>query len=447
MVTISPRFLNAKPTIWVGDTLRICASSLDRDELVDADGLLLALDLGAARSASASSRDATTIDAAATRAGRHASRPSSWRCSRPPLPDRPRRACPSCGRGRGAPRRHRRPWWAGCRSAARHPPARRSSRRMGPPKPPGDADATGRGGNGRQPAETERGAGRPGVMGRGRGRSLPAEAGGRARRRRGPRRFGAWCRRGDVGRDRHLARGGARRPARRRRALRQRRAPRLRRRRVRQRLVRPARPPRRASAASRSARAARSAARAFSATSFAAASAAAASAAASAAACTSAALRRRRTGEDSADAESASVGAATGSGATAAVAAPRRRRAGAAGAACFSARTRFSRSQRARTRATWSSVSGAQMAAHGDVHRSEAVPITSSAEIPNSPAMSCTRSLLKPSSYAGSHGRADCPPSRESPSPAVGRRFRRPRSSSPAPPRRRARRHLVPRRI
>ena len=45
---------------------------------------------------------------------------------------------------------------------------------------------------------------------------------------------------------------------------------------------------------------------------------------------------------------------------------PRRRRAG--GAVCFSARTRFSRSQRARMRATWSSREQSEMAAHRDIH-------------------------------------------------------------------------------
>ena len=61
--------------------------------------------------------------------------------------------------------------------------------------------------------------------------------------------------------------------------------------------------------------------------------------------------RRRRRMPDA----SAGAGVAGAAAAGAAAAVPRRRRAG--GAVCFSARTRFSRSQRARMRATWSSVS------------------------------------------------------------------------------------------
>src|SRR5439155_26583049 len=56
-------------------------------------------------------------------------------------------------------------------------PGRRSGVRVAPPNPPGDADATGRGGNG-DPAVTGRGRGAPGVMGRGGGRSPPAAAAG-----------------------------------------------------------------------------------------------------------------------------------------------------------------------------------------------------------------------------------------------------------------------------
>jgi hypothetical protein len=70
-----------------------------------------------------------------------------------------------------------------------------------------------------------------------------------------------------------------------------------------------------------------------------------------------------------------------------------RRRVGAAG---FSARARFSRSQRARTRATCSSESGLVWLRTGtSIERSKF--ITSSAEMPNSPAMSLTRLLTPPS--------------------------------------------------
>jgi hypothetical protein len=70
-----------------------------------------------------------------------------------------------------------------------------------------------------------------------------------------------------------------------------------------------------------------------------------------------------------------------------------RRRVGAAG---FSARARFSRSQRARTRATCSSESGLVWLRTGtSIERSKF--ITSSAEMPNSPAISLTRLLTPPS--------------------------------------------------
>lgn len=85
----------------------------------------------------------------------------------------------------------------------------------------------------------------------------------------------------------------------------------------------------------------------------------------------------------------------TGSGAGAGgstAAAPRRRRVGAAAGAV--ARARFSRSHRALIRATWSSESGVIWLRTGtSICRRRF--ITSSTEIPNSPAMSVTRSLLK----------------------------------------------------
>ena len=89
------------------------------------------------------------------------------------------------------------------------------------------------------------------------------------------------------------------------------------------------------------------------------------------------------------------VASATGSGAGAGgstAAAPRRRRVGAAAGAV--ARARFSRSHRALIRATWSSESGVIWLRTGtSICRRRF--ITSSTEIPNSPAMSVTRSLLK----------------------------------------------------
>ena len=87
---------------------------------------------------------------------------------------------------------------------------------------------------------------------------------------------------------------------------------------------------------------------------------------------------------------SAAGSGAAGGGSTAA--APRRRRAGAAAGAV--ARALFSRSHRALMRATWSSESGVIWLRTGtSICRRRF--ITSSTEIPNSPAMSFTRSLLK----------------------------------------------------
>jgi len=101
----------------------------------------------------------------------------------------------------------------------------------------------------------------------------------------------------------------------------------------------------------------------------------------------SAARRRRRTFVASDEAAST-----VGSGAGAAAGVPRRRRVAAGGAAT---RARFSRSQRARMRATWSSLSGLRWLRTGtSIWRRRL--ITSSLETPNSPARSCTRSLLNP---------------------------------------------------
>ena len=177
----------------------------DGDELVDADELLLALDLG--RRAWPRPPRACRGDRCDRRAwARRAWTPSSWRCSRPPLPDRPRRACPSCARcGAAAP-----PAPAPAPAAGRRPPPGADGDRrvrVGPPKPPGDAEATGRGGNG-EPAVTGRGRGAPGVMGRGRGRSLPAA-----------RRDGEGVAARGVSRRRRAARVGGRRRSWRRRAL------------------------------------------------------------------------------------------------------------------------------------------------------------------------------------------------------------------------------------
>jgi len=98
--------------------------------------------------------------------------------------------------------------------------------------------------------------------------------------------------------------------------------------------------------------------------------------------------------DDSADGASAGAGAVTAAaGAAAAAAVPLRRRVGGAG---FSARARFSRSHRARTRATCSSESVLAVLRTGtSIVRSSVM--TSSAEMPNSPAMSVTR-LLTPAS-------------------------------------------------
>lgn len=99
----------------------------------------------------------------------------------------------------------------------------------------------------------------------------------------------------------------------------------------------------------------------------------------------SAARRRRR--------EAPSAGGAFGAGAGGSgAAAPRRRRAGAAAGAV--ARARFSRSHRALIRATWSSESGVMWLRTGmSICRRRL--ITSSMGMPNSPAMSLTRNLLK----------------------------------------------------
>lgn len=99
----------------------------------------------------------------------------------------------------------------------------------------------------------------------------------------------------------------------------------------------------------------------------------------------SATRRRRRVAPASATGSGAGAGGST-------AAAPRRRRVGAAAGAV--ARARFSRSHRALMRATWSSESGVIWLRTGtSICRRRF--ITSSTEIPNSPAMSVTRSLLK----------------------------------------------------
>jgi hypothetical protein len=99
----------------------------------------------------------------------------------------------------------------------------------------------------------------------------------------------------------------------------------------------------------------------------------------------SATRRRRRVVPDSATGSGAGAGGST-------AAAPRRRRVGAAAGAV--ARARFSRSHRALIRATWSSESGVIWLRTGTSICRRRL-ITSSTEIPNSPAMSVTRSLLK----------------------------------------------------
>ena len=134
-------------------------------------------------------------------------------------------------------------------------------------------------------------------------------------------------------------------------------------------------------------------------------------------------------------------GGRAGSAATAAVAAPRRRRAGAGGAACRSARTRFSRSQRARTRATWSSVSGLRWL-RTERPSDEAVPSPRRRK-------SRTRQPCRVREACSNHPpmglpRSPTPPARESLSRAADRRYRRPQRT-PDPPRRQARRHSVPR--
>jgi len=100
----------------------------------------------------------------------------------------------------------------------------------------------------------------------------------------------------------------------------------------------------------------------------------------------SAARRRRLTPPVSAAGAGSALTSAAGA------VAPRRRRVAAGGAAT---RARFSRSQRARMRATWSSLNGLKWLRTGtSIWRRRLM--TSSLDTPNSPARSCTRSLLKP---------------------------------------------------
>ena len=112
---------------------------------------------------------------------------------------------------------------------------------------------------------------------------------------------------------------------------------------------------------------------------------------------------------------------------------PRRRRAGVGG---FSTRARFSRSHRARTRATCSSVSGLRWV-RTDTSIARRSPMTSSLEMPNSPAMSCTRKLTHTVLLKSSPPRPR-PPTRGS-LPRAGDPRSRPPPSSPVRPLPRAR--------
>ena len=166
----------------------------DRDEFVDADGLPLALGLGGARRLElfARCRDESLGTPRAT--ARRAGWPSSSRCSHPPLPDRPLRACPSCDDHRDRRRRGRATAatlaaattaaaaaTTATTAAARAPVVATRGRRDHRPAPPTRSDAAGN----RPLLATGRGRGAPGVIGRGRGRS--GAAGMRVRGRRGTR--------------------------------------------------------------------------------------------------------------------------------------------------------------------------------------------------------------------------------------------------------------------
>ena len=181
MVTISPRFLNAKATICVGGDLENVGELGDGDELVDADGLLLALGLRARACASISSRANRHCGDRPRRAGRRAWPPSLARCWPTPLPDRPPPACPSCCRAAGC-------WLhlpaspACARLAAAGRPTATTGRRRRHGARRADRESFPR------PAAD---AGAPGTTGRGRGRSGWRSVSRRGRRGGARRRGGS----------------------------------------------------------------------------------------------------------------------------------------------------------------------------------------------------------------------------------------------------------------
>ena len=393
MVTIRPRFLNAKPTICVAGTLRICASSADGDELVDADGLPLALRLGDAHRLHLLARILAATRPPPRATARRAWPPSCARCSPTPLPDRPRRACPSSCHARRLARhrcrRRRRPWPPTAGAGGRH--------RRTPPPAAAIADAGRRAPRTRPDAERRRDGARTRRAGHDRARTRPVahRDARRARRRARDRRGASAARRGGVARgggaavpacraptsdaarrsaagswrDRHRA-ARRTRPARRGRRLggvgvrrstgsgARRLGGRLgrsRRRRLRRRLDGARR-----SAGAASRRRPRSTGGGL--------GGGVGGGLRLGGGARRSARRRRRGG----GAPSASPRRRPPRGGRRRR--PRRRRDGGAsarrgGRPRFSARARFSRSQRARTRDTWSSVSERQMAAHRDIHR------------------------------------------------------------------------------
>ena len=217
MVTISPRFLNANATISVAGNLQDLRELADRDEFVDANGLPLALGLGGTRRLELFARAAAHVARAPARrrAAQRGHRLRDVRIHRF-LIDRSALALLATtaaigDAAGGATAATLTTATAACRH---HHRRRRHHRRRldgdrrdapSPGPPPGAADAIGRGGNPPLLA-TGRGRGAPGVTGRGRGRSGVAGCECAVGAGRGPSLAGAGARHFGLARLRASAR-------------------------------------------------------------------------------------------------------------------------------------------------------------------------------------------------------------------------------------------------